>query len=125
MANRIHKYIILEDAYFTSVDIRNSVSCIRPECEFVAGVEATGEAIEILKREKVDFIIADTEVCDGDSIESLKRAGIKTPVIFISGYKEQRQQVQGLEVLDFLLKPVSPESLGNAIAKLDRNLANQ
>jgi len=87
----------------------------------LAGHEATvcdnaGRALELLRTESFDLILSDV-VMPGKSglelLEDLKKAGVKTPVVLISGQANIEMAVRAtkLGALDFLEKPLSTEKL--------------
>ncbi len=87
----------------------------------LAGHEATvcdnaARAVELLRTESFDVILSDV-VMPGRSglelLEDLKRAGVKTPIVLISGQANIEMAVKAtkLGALDFLEKPLSTEKL--------------
>jgi Response regulator containing CheY-like receiver, AAA-type ATPase, and DNA-binding domains len=87
----------------------------------LAGHEATvcdnaNRAIELLRSEKFDLIFSDV-VMPGKSglefLEEIKNAGVKAPVILISGQANIEMAVRAtkLGALDFLEKPLSTDKL--------------
>jgi len=87
----------------------------------LAGHEATvcdnaARAVELLRSESFDVILSDV-VMPGRSglelLEDLKKAGVKTPVVLISGQANIEMAVKAtkLGALDFLEKPLSTDKL--------------
>jgi DNA-binding NtrC family response regulator len=87
----------------------------------LAGHEATVcdnavRAVELLRTESFDLILSDV-VMPGRSglelLEDLKKAGVKTPIVLISGQANIEMAVKAtkLGALDFLEKPLSTEKL--------------
>jgi DNA-binding NtrC family response regulator len=87
----------------------------------LAGHEATvcdnaARAVELLRSEAFDLILSDV-VMPGRSglelLEDLKKAGVKTPIILISGQANIEMAVKAtkLGALDFLEKPLSTDKL--------------
>ncbi len=87
----------------------------------LAGHEATvcdnaGRALELLRTESFDVILSDV-VMPGKSglelLEDLKKAGVKTPIVLISGQANIEMAVRAtkLGALDFLEKPLSTDKL--------------
>jgi two-component system, NtrC family, nitrogen regulation response regulator NtrX len=87
----------------------------------LAGHEATvcdnaNRAVELLRNEKFDLIFSDV-VMPGKSglefLEEIKNAGVKAPVILISGQANIEMAVRAtkLGALDFLEKPLSTDKL--------------
>jgi DNA-binding NtrC family response regulator len=87
----------------------------------LAGHEATvcdnaARAVELLRTESFDLILSDV-VMPGHSgielLEDLKKAGLKTPIVLISGQANIEMAVKAtkLGALDFLEKPLSTDKL--------------
>ncbi|HYT23218.1 MAG TPA: sigma-54 dependent transcriptional regulator [Candidatus Polarisedimenticolia bacterium] len=87
----------------------------------LAGHEATvcdnaARVVELLRTESFDVILSDV-VMPGRSglelLEDLKKAGVKTPIVLISGQANIEMAVKAtkLGALDFLEKPLSTEKL--------------
>jgi DNA-binding NtrC family response regulator len=87
----------------------------------LAGHEATvcdnaARAVELLRTESFDLILSDV-VMPGRSglelLEDLKKAGVKTPIVLISGQANIEMAVKAtkLGALDFLEKPLSTDKL--------------
>jgi two-component system, NtrC family, nitrogen regulation response regulator NtrX len=87
----------------------------------LAGHEATvcdnaGRALDLLRTESFDLILSDV-VMPGKSglelLEDLKKAGVKTPIVLISGQANIEMAVRAtkLGALDFLEKPLSTDKL--------------
>ena len=87
----------------------------------LAGHEATvcdnaARAVELIRTESFDVILSDV-VMPGKSglelLEDLKKAGVKTPIVLISGQANIEMAVKAtkLGALDFLEKPLSTDKL--------------
>jgi len=87
----------------------------------LAGHEATvcdnaSRAVELLRAENFDLILSDVVMPGKSGIElldELKKAGVKTPVVLISGQANIEMAVKAtrLGALDFLEKPLSTDKL--------------
>jgi two-component system, NtrC family, nitrogen regulation response regulator NtrX len=87
----------------------------------LAGHEATvcdnaGRALDLLRNEQFDLVLSDV-VMPGKSglelLEDLKKSGVKTPIVLISGQANIEMAVRAtkLGALDFLEKPISTDKL--------------
>lgn len=119
MADRISKYIILEDAYYTALDIRETVRRLRSGYRLIGITDETSEAVRMIYREDADMMIADTSASDGDSIGRLQKESVSIPIIFISEYSEDAERARNLNMVDFILKPVTPSDLERAFSRFD------
>jgi DNA-binding NtrC family response regulator len=81
------------------------------------------EAVEVLREEQVDLILADLRMPGVDGIqlvEVLRRWGEGVPVLMISGFGTVETAVRALHsgVDDFLTKPVEPDVLSGKVLDL-------
>jgi two-component system, NtrC family, nitrogen regulation response regulator NtrX len=87
----------------------------------LAGHDATvcdnaGRAVELLRAESFDLILSDVVMPGRSGLEllaDLKKAGVKTPIVLISGQANIEMAVKAtkLGALDFLEKPLSTDKL--------------
>ncbi len=86
---------------------------------FVMGiVETVEEAINRLQKQpQPDLILMDIQLDDGLCFEIFDTISVDIPVIFITAYDEYTLKAFKVNSIDYLLKPVSEESLRTALAK--------
>ncbi len=87
----------------------------------LAGHEATvcdnaARAAELLRTETFDLVLSDVVMPGKDGLallEELKRAGVKTPIVMISGQANVEMAVRAVKLgaLDFLEKPLTTDKL--------------
>lgn len=88
------------------------------------------EALVQVKRHTFDLILLDVNMrgIDGfEVIQALRRQGIKTPIIIVSGRKEDYDTLYGLDIGadDYITKPFNPVVLGAKVkAMIRRNQDN-
>ena len=82
------------------------------------------EALDILKTEEVDLIIADIMMPRLDGGATLRQKEIYTPFIFLSAKSENSDKVNGLDLGadDYITKPFEPSEL---IARVRSHLRRQ
>ena len=84
--------------------------------------ESGKEALEILKSEKIDFVLLDISMPDMNGIEAfehMKEEGIDIPVIFLtaSGDEDDVLSALSLGAVNYLKKPFIPQELLKRVAK--------
>jgi len=90
--------------------------------------EAAGviEARELINRQHPDLLLLDIELEDGTGFDLLKK--FENPdfkVIFITAYNQFAIQAFKVSALDFILKPVNPEELAEAVEKAQKVIQNE
>jgi len=94
-----------------------------PELKLVALCKSTYEAQEVLKTQAIDLIFLDIQMPQQSGIDFLKHLGDGKPsVIFTTAYPNYAIQGFELDVLDYLLKPISFERFKQAIQKSIKTL---
>src|SRR6185295_17862882 len=80
-----------------------------PSLELIAACPSPLEAIEILKTNPVDLLFLDIQMPELTGIGLLKALTKKPMVIFTTAYSEYALEGYELDVVDYLLKPVTFE----------------
>ncbi|MBU1309488.1 MAG: LytTR family DNA-binding domain-containing protein [Gammaproteobacteria bacterium] len=83
------------------------------------------QALRVLAQQPVDLLLLDINMPALSGIELLKVLHNRPAVILISAYKEFAIEGFELDVVDYLVKPVSRARLLDAISKVQRRLATQ
>ena len=86
-----------------------------PEIEIVARCRDAVEALQILHREQIDLIFLDIRMPELTGIEMLKSLGNPPGVIFTTAYRDYAVEAFELDVVDYLVKPISLERLLRAV----------
>lgn len=92
-------------------------------------VDSAEKALEMLKDHTFDLILMDVNMrgMDGFSaVETIRGKGIRTPIIIVSGRKEDFDTLYGLDVGadDYITKPFNPVTLGAKVKALIRRSRN-
>jgi DNA-binding LytR/AlgR family response regulator len=90
--------------------------------EVIGTAESVAEAEILLKQLQVapDVLFLDIHLADGLSFELFERLEITSPVIFTTAYDKYALRAFKVNSVDYLLKPIDPEELTAAVAKLRR-----
>ena len=75
-------------------------------------------ALSFIQQSSVDLIFSDIEMPDLSGIELLKIVGHRSRIILSTGYSEYALQGYELDVVDYLMKPVSFERFLKAVQKV-------
>lgn len=108
--------IIVDDEPIAIKVMRSHLEKI-PNLEVVATCAHAVEAFEILCHTKVDLIFLDIQMPHVTGIDFLKALTQAPKVIFTTAYREYALEGFELDIIDYLLKPVSFERLLKALNK--------
>ena len=113
------RYIIIEDEQIAANRLKKLVSEIRPNYEFVMSLDSVEGATISLPVLKFDLIFMDIQLADGLSFEIFDQIPLKKPVIFTTAYDQYAIKAFKTNGVDYLLKPIDPGELEEAIAKFE------
>ena len=91
-----------------------------------AGVEVVGDAANVeealvqTQRLNPELLFLDIQMPGGTGFDLLARLDYTPQVIFTTAYDRHAVQAFEVNALDYLLKPIEPERLAAALAKVDR-----
>ena len=93
-------------------------------------VSSGEEALEVTRRYHFDLILLDVNMrgIDGfEVVQALRKRGAKTPIIIVSGRKEDYDTLYGLDVGadDYITKPFNPIVLGAKVKAMIRRNRRQ
>ena len=92
-------------------------------------VDSAEKALAELSEQTCDLILMDVNMRGMDgftAVETIRSRGIKTPVIIVSGRKEDFDTLYGLDIGadDYITKPFNPVTLGAKVKALIRRSRN-
>jgi DNA-binding LytR/AlgR family response regulator len=90
-----------------ALDVIKNLSAKIPFIELKATFTNAFEAIDFLRKEKIDLIFLDIKMPDISGIDFLKSIPNPPMVIFTTAYSEHAVQSFELDAIDYLLKPFS------------------
>jgi len=93
-----------------------------PSFNLLARCSSAIEANEFLNQNQVDLIFLDIEMPEMTGIDFLKTLSQKPKVIFTTAYPNYALEGYNLDVVDYLLKPISFDRFLQAINKVQRQL---
>ena len=112
--------------------IRNGVAAFLTELGLCSVVEARNgtEGLALFRQFSPEVIVTDIHMPDLDGISMVRRIreeGAQTKIIILTGYAELDYLKAAFknDVIDFLIKPVDPEEMGQAVKKALRKQADE
>ncbi len=88
-----------------------------PDVGIVKAFTQAAQALEYLRKHSVDLIFLDIEMPRMTGMEFLKSLKQQPAIIFTTAYRNYAVEAYDLDVVDYLLKPISLERLGRAIER--------
>ncbi len=91
--------------------------------------DSAEKALELLAVRPYDLILMDVNMRSMDgfaAVEAIRRKGLKTPIIIVSGRREDFDTLYGLDIGadDYITKPFNPVTLGAKVKALIRRSRN-
>ena len=93
-----------------------------PEVEVCGEAESIEEAVEIIPLVRPQALFLDIRMPHGDGFALLPRLPAPLPVVFVTAHSEFAAQAFEVQAVDYLLKPVRPARLAEAVARLQSAL---
>ena len=112
--------IIVEDEKLAAERLRTLLLAYDPAIMIAAVLESIEDTIQYLKKHAhPDILFLDIHLSDGHCFEIFKQVNYNKPVIFTTAYDQYALEAFRLFSVDYILKPVTQESLALAINKLN------
>lgn len=110
-------FIALDDEPLALVLIQKLVQDI-PDWRLVGSFTDAVAAVDFLRGNTVDLLISDINMPDMSGLQLVRDLLDERPmVIFLTAHKEHAHEGFDLDVIDYLIKPVSPERFQKALKK--------
>lgn len=117
------RIVIIDDQKRVCSTIKNLVKIHYPQAEVIGEAYNAPSAIELIKTEKPDVVLLDIKMPKEDGFDLLKKLKPLTfKLIFITAYEEYAVKAFKFAALDYLMKPVDPTQLIDALHKAQRQI---
>jgi len=117
--------VVADDEPHLADYLRDQLSVAWPELE-IAGVAANGpEALRLIEEHDPDVLFLDIRMPGLTGLEVAHRAGEGVHVVFVTAFDEYAVQAFEREAIDYLLKPVTPERLGQTVRRLREKVSSR
>lgn len=115
------KAIIIDDQSYVRENLKLLLQEFVPEVEVLAEADGVKSGLECLKKYQPDLVFLDIEMQDGTGFDLLSLARDSTfRVIFVTGHDGYAIRAFRVAAIDYLLKPVDPDDLIEAVSKAKR-----
>ena len=111
--------LIVEDEDLAVKKLKKTLFSIDETANVVGEADSIKSTVSWLESNpSPDLILMDIELADGQSFEIFNHVQVKSPVIFITSYDEYALKAFEVNALDYLMKPVEPKRLADALLKV-------
>jgi len=120
--------IIIDDLPLAIASLRQDLEDYCPDIEVIATADGVIEGSKLLRKIKPDLLFLDVQMGDGDGFDLLDIIDTSAfPVIFTTASEDYAIKAFQYAAVDYLLKPMDPELLVQAVekAKLKPQLSDQ
>ena len=121
------KYALIEDEPPARQRLRRLLSALRPEAVCLAEAGDGEAGLQLLRLTQPDVIFMDIEFPPGGAFGLLAQARqLKLPlppIIFVTAFDQHALQAFRWSAWDYLLKPVEPGQLAEALERVEQRLA--
>lgn len=120
--------IIIDDEKRARISLALLLQEYCPNVTVVAECENLPEGVKAIRKHNPDLVLLDIEMPGHSGLELVDffdEKEITFSIVFTTAYNEYAIQAFKLSALDYLLKPINPDELVNAVARLERQKAIQ
>lgn len=114
------KAIIIDDERLARAELRKLLQEF-PEIEIVDEAANAEEGLQKIESHNPDLVFLDIQMPGKTGFDMLSELDQAPQVIFTTAYDEYALKAFEVNALDYLLKPVEPKRLADAVEKLKRN----
>lgn len=111
------KSLVIDDERLAREELKSILSDFN-EIDVVGEAQNGDEGIELIEKLQPDLIFLDVNMPGMTGFEMLKKLEEIPHVIFITAYDEYALKAFEVNALDYILKPIDPDRLSEAIEKL-------
>jgi two-component system, LytTR family, response regulator len=118
------KAIIIEDEKMSRETLYRLLEKYCPQVEVVAEADSYRKGIEEIRKHHPDVIFLDIQMPDGSGFRVLEEIGeIDFEIIFTTAFDQFAIKAIKYSALDYLLKPIIPQDLSEAVARVEKKKA--
>lgn len=114
-----YRVLIVDDERLSRVVLRELLSD-HPDMDIVGEASSVADAVRSIEGLDPDIVFLDIQLPDGLGFDLFKKTEVNAEVIFVTAYDEHALRAFEVNALDYLVKPVDPESMARAIERVKR-----
>ncbi len=113
-----YKTIIVDDERLARKEMRRLLAEF-DEIIISGEAENLAEAVLLIEKEKPNIVFLDIQLSNENGFDLLEKTAADFKLIFVTAFDAYAIRAFEVNALDYLLKPVNPERLANAIERLN------
>lgn len=111
--------VIIDDEQAAQLTLMSFLQMHCPEVNVIGTADGVEEGLKLLSAKKTDLVFLDIKMNDGTGFDLLKRLPeINFNLVFTTAYDEYALRAFKYSAIDYLLKPINPEELIEAVKKV-------
>jgi two-component system LytT family response regulator len=116
------KVLIIEDEAPAARRLQKMLEATEKDIEVIAHLDSVESSVKWLDAHdnEADLIFMDIQLSDGISFEIFNKTTVSAPVIFTTAYDEYSLKAFKVNSIDYLLKPITPDDLSQALDKYEK-----
>ena len=118
------RVVIVDDARLARHELQHLLAA-HPGVECVGQADDVPAARTLIAQTQPDLLLLDIQLPSGSGFEVLEGLVPAPAVVFTTAYDQYAVQAFAANALDYLLKPVQPQRLAQALAKVEQTRAAQ
>ena len=115
------KTLIVDDERLARQELKNLLSSI-DDIEIIGEAANADEAEEMIEDKRPELVFLDIQMPGKDGFQLLEDLTFVPRVVFVTAYDEYAIKAFEVNALDYLVKPVNPDRLNEAIQKVRDNI---
>ncbi|MCD4731133.1 MAG: LytTR family DNA-binding domain-containing protein [Bacteroidales bacterium] len=113
--------IIIDDEVHVRDTLVSMLNDYCPQVKIVGEANSVESGFRTIRNKIPDLILLDIKMDDGTGFDLLQRFdSIKFKIIFITAYEKHAIEAFKFSAVDYLMKPVNPEKLAEAIVRAEK-----
>jgi DNA-binding LytR/AlgR family response regulator len=114
--------LIADDEPLLREALARQLAAAWPELEVVAQARNGREAVKLFEASQPDVCFLDVHMPGMTGVEAAQRIGRRAHLVFVTAYDQYAVQAFAQGALDYLVKPVEGERLGETVSRLKERL---
>jgi two-component system LytT family response regulator len=117
--NNVWRAVIVDDERLARARMR-SLLAAHPEIEIAGEADGVAAALAVIHAVAPDVIFLDIQLPGASGFDLVNQLNHPAHIIFVTAFDEHALRAFEVNALDYLLKPVTPERLAKALARLQQ-----